>query len=122
MTAVLLMVAGSIGALLRYEVELAVRRHTVSDFPRGTLIINVSGSFALGVLVGLAAHHGIPTTVVVIAGTGLLGAYTTFSTFSFDTVSQAGRGQWRAAAVNMGASLVLGLGAAAFGLVIGQAL
>jgi len=74
------------------------------------------------VLVGLAAHHGIPTTVVVIAGTGLLGAYTTFSTFSFDTVSQAGRGQWRAAAVNVGGSLVLGLGAAAFGLVIGQAL
>ncbi len=122
MTAVLLMVAGSIGALLRYEMELAVRRRTVSEFPRGTLIINVSGSFALGVLVGLAAHRGIPTTVVVVVGTGLLGAYTTFSTFSFDTVSQAGRGQWRAAAVNVGASLVLGLGAAAVGLVIGQAL
>jgi len=121
-TVVLLMVAGSIGALLRYEVELAVRRRTVTDFPRGTLIINVSGSFALGALVGLAAHHGIPATVVVVVGTGLLGAYTTYSTFTFDTVSLASRGRWGAAAINLGVSMTLGLSAGAIGLVVGHAL
>jgi len=121
-TLALLVVAGGLGALLRYEVELRVRRRTGPDFPYGTLLINVTGSFALGVLVGLAAQHGVSSTVVTVAGTGLLGSYTTFSTFSVDTVGLAERGRTRAAAANLGASLVLGLGAAALGLVVGHAL
>jgi fluoride exporter len=122
MTVVLLLVAGAAGALLRYEVEFAVRRRTGSDLPVGTLVINVSGSLALGILLGVAEHHGVSTTLVTVAGTGLLGAYTTFSTFSVDTVGLLERGRTGAALANLGASLVLGLGAAGLGLLLGHAL
>jgi CrcB protein len=121
-TLALLVVAGALGALLRYEVELAVRRRLGPDFPYGTLVINVSGAFALGVLVGSAAHRGVPASVVTVVGTGLLGAYTTFSTFSVDTVGLVEHARPRAAAVNLAASLVLGLGAAAVGLLVGHGL
>ena len=122
MTVALLVLAGGVGALLRYEVELLVRRTLGPEFPWGTLVINVSGSFVLGVVVGLAAHDGVPTSVATVVGTGLLGAYTTFSTFSVDTVGLLEHGRFRAAAANLGASLVLGLAAAGIGLVIGQSL
>ncbi|MGD0881777.1 MAG: fluoride efflux transporter CrcB [Acidimicrobiales bacterium] len=122
MTAVLVAVAGAAGALLRYEVELTVRRRKGAHLPFGILLINVSGSFVLGVLAGLAEHHGIPASVVTVAGTGLVGAYTTFSTFSFDTISLVELGRLRAAVGNLAVSLVLGMGAAGVGLVIGHAL
>ncbi len=115
-------VAGAVGALLRYEVELAVRRRSGAHLPLGILLINVSGSFVLGVLAGLAEHHGVPASVVTVAGTGLIGAYTTFSTFSFDTISLVELGRLPAAVVNVGASLVLGLGAAGIGLAVGHGL
>ena len=117
-----LLMAGGCGALLRYEVELGVRRRLGPAFPFGTLLINVSGSFALGLLVGLAEHSGVRPAVVTVLGTGLLGAYTTFSTFTFDTVGLTERGKTGAAAANLGASLVLGLAAAALGLAAGHAL
>ncbi len=121
MTILGLLVAGGCGALLRYEVELNVRRRLGPSFPFGILVINVTGSFLLGLLVGLAEHHGVRPAVVTVLGTGLLGAYTTFSTFTFDTVALAERGRIVAAAANIGASLVLGLGAAALGLAAGHA-
>ena len=76
----------------------------------------------LGLLTGLADHQGVPTGVLTVVGTGLLGAFTTFSTFTFDTVGLAERGRIGGAAANVGASLVLGLGAAALGLLAGVAL
>ncbi|MGA2836930.1 MAG: fluoride efflux transporter CrcB [Acidimicrobiales bacterium] len=122
MTVVLVTVAGAVGALLRYEVELTVRRRRGAHLPLGILLINVSGAFVLGVLAGMAEHHGVPTSVVTVAGTGLIGAYTTFSTFSFDTVSLVEHDRLRAAVANVAVSLVLGLGAAAAGLLVGHAL
>jgi CrcB protein len=121
-TIVLLMIAGGAGALLRYEVDRAVQRRSHRDLPLGIAIVNVSGSFALGVLVGLAEHRGIPARTVTVVGTGLLGAYTTFSTLSFDSVALLGAGRRRAALGNLGLSLALGLGAAALGLLVGHAL
>ena len=115
-----LVLAGAGGALLRYEVELHVRRRLGSSFPYGTLLINVSGSFALGLLVGLAERHGVRSSVVTVLGTGLLGAYTTFSTFSFDTLELVESRRSGAAWANVGASLAVGLGAAALGLAIGH--
>jgi len=115
-----LVLAGAGGALMRYEVELHVRRRFGSSFPFGTLLINVSGSFALGLLVGLAERHGVRAGVVTVLGTGLLGAYTTFSTFSYDTVGLAQRGKSGAAWVNVAASSAFGLGAAALGLAVGH--
>ena len=122
MTLVLLVLAGAVGAVLRYEVERAVRRRSRSDLPVGILLVNVSGSFALGLVVGLAEHLDIPSLVVTVVGTGLLGAYTTFSTFSVDTVALAERGRVGAAAANIGVSLVAGLAAAALGLALGHLL
>lgn len=121
MTILGLLVAGGCGALLRYEVELNVRRRFGPSFPFGILVINVTGSFLLGLLIGLAEHHGVRAAVVTVLGTGLLGSYTTFSTFAFDTVALAERGRVVAAATNIGVSLVLGLGAAALGLAAGHA-
>lgn len=115
-----LIVAGAGGALLRYEVELRVRRRLGPAFPYGTLLINGSGSFVLGLLAGLAEHHGVGAALVTVLGTGLLGAYTTFSTFAVDSVGLAERGRLRTSVVNIGASVVLGLGAAGFGLAVGH--
>jgi len=105
-----LLLAGAVGGRLGPE------------FPWGTLVINVTGAFVLGLLTGLADHRGVPGAVLTVVGTGLLGAFTTFSTFAFDTVGLAERGRPGGAAANVGASLVLGLGAAALGLLAGVAL
>ena len=83
--------AGALGALLRYLVDQLVQRRAGSDFPLGILVVNLSGSFVLGVLVGVGAHHGLSAPWVTVLGTGLIGAYTTFSTFTFDTVRLAER-------------------------------
>ena len=114
MTVALLVVAGACGALARYEVELAVRRRAVGSFPYGTLLINVSGSLVLGVLAGLAAHNGVSARVVTVAGTGLLGAYTTFSTFEMETDLLAEGGEFVKAALYVILSVALGF-VAAFG-------
>jgi CrcB protein len=85
-------------------------------FPWGTLVINVSGSFLLGLLAGLALFHGFPATARVILGTGLCGAYTTFSTFTYETVRLVEEGAVNEAVRSALGSLVLGAGAAAAGL------
>jgi fluoride exporter len=121
-TVLLVVGAGACGALLRYLVERTVHLRLGPGFPFGTLLINVSGSFVLGFVVSVAAHHHLPASVVTVVGTGLLGAYTTFSTFSFDTVSLLERGRPRASASNVGLTLVAGLGAAAAGLALGSVL
>jgi CrcB protein len=117
-----LLIAGAVGALLRYRVDHLVQRwssSTGSEFPAGILVVNMSGSFVLGVLTGSAVHHGVSASWLTVAGTGLIGAYTTFSTFTFDTVSLAENGEWGAAVLNVLVSVVCGLGAAAAGLALG---
>ena len=120
MTAVEVVVAGAVGAVLRYLVDRTVQRRAGSDFPLGTLVINVSGSLVLGILVGSAVHHGVSTGELTVAGTGLIGAYTTFSTFSFDSVRLLENGEWAPLTLSVVASLAAGLGAAAAGLALGS--
>ena len=91
---------------------VVVQRRMGSDFPLGILVVNLSGSLVLGVLVGSATHHGLSPFWLTVAGTGLVGAYTTFSTFTFDVVSLAENGEWGASALNILFSLGGGLGAA----------
>jgi len=76
--------AGAVGAVLRYLVDRLVQGRVASDFPYGTLVINVSGSLVLGFLTGAALHHGLAAGWLTVLGTGLIGAYTTFSTFSLE--------------------------------------
>lgn len=108
--------AGGLGAVLRYAVDLGVARFAGRRFPWGILLVNVSGSFALG-LVTAALPEG-----AFVLGAGLLGGYTTFSTAMLDTVALWRDGARRASAVNAVGMLLLGLLAAGAGLALGAAL
>lgn len=108
--------AGGVGAVLRYVVDLSVARFAGRRFPWGILLVNISGSFALG-FVTAALPEG-----AFVLGAGLLGGYTTFSTAMLDTVALHRDGARRAAAFNAVGMLVLGLLAAGAGLVLGAAL
>jgi CrcB protein len=81
-----LAVAGAVGAPCRYLLDRFVSERIGGRFPWGTLVINVSGSLLLGLIVGAALYHALPNTPKVILGTGFCGAYTTFSTWTYETV------------------------------------
>lgn len=112
--------AGAIGAPARFVVERAARTRWPSRWPWGTFVVNVSGSIALGVLVGLVLAQGVDPDVRTVAGTGFLGAYTTFSTYAYETVRVgADPPPRRGLAVTYACSTVLASAlAAAIGLVI----
>ncbi len=112
------MLAGAVGSLLRYGGDRLVQGRMRSDFPYGTLLVNVSGSLVLGFLTGAALHHGLAPSTVTIYGTGLIGAYTTFSTFTFDTFRLATGDSPVLAVANVAISVAAGLGAALAGLAL----
>jgi len=110
--------AGAGGAVVRYVVDVAIAARLFRAFPVGTLTVNCTGSALFGVLTGLALYHGFPATPKLLLGPGVCGAYTTFSTFSFETVLLAQEGERLNAAVNVGANLVGGCLAAGAGLAL----
>jgi CrcB protein len=112
------LVAAGLGASARYLLDGWVQDRTGGAFPWGTFAVNVSGCLLLGVVVGLGLHHDLGGTVRAVVGTGGLGAYTTFSTFTFETVRLAEDGAVDAAVRNVVASLVVGLTAASAGLAV----
>ena len=113
-------VAGGAGAGLRYVVDRLLTPRSGVGFPVGILVVNVSGSFALGVLTGLGA--AVAPEAALAIGLGLLGGYTTFSTVSVETVLLAQRKRWRDAALNLFGTLVVATAAAVAGLLLGAAL
>jgi len=115
-----LAVAGALGALLRHLVDHLVQRRIRSGFPLGILVVNLSGSLALGFLVASGLRHGIPAAWLTVAGTGLIGSYTTFSTFAFDTVRLAEADRRAVSLLNVAVSITAGIGAAAAGLAVGS--
>jgi len=90
--------------------------------PWGTVIINLSGSLALGLLTGLCGAHLLSTAGLAALGTGFLGGYTTFSTASYETVRLLQGGRRRAALVNLFGVLICGTAAALLGLTVGAAI
>ena len=106
MIAIAFLVAAALGALARALVGQRLNR----AFPTGTLLVNVSGSFALGLL------SGASPAVLTVIGTGGLGAYTTFSSFARDVVALIDEREWVAVAGYVLASLVIGVAAAAAGI------
>lgn len=125
MTWVLVGLFGAVGALARYWVSGVVQRRWPTRFPAGTLVVNLTGALAAGLLVGLAAGRGVSDTVLLTLGVGFLGGYTTFSTWMVETVlaerSGGSVGAWRGA-VNLTVTLFVGIGAAAVAYGLGRAL
>lgn len=108
--------AGGLGAVLRYLADLGVARLAGRRFPWGILLVNLSGSFALGLVT-----TALPDAAFLL-GAGLLGGYTTFSTAMLDTVALWRDGERPASAFNAIGMLVLGLLAAGLGLALGSVL
>ena len=106
---------GGAGSVLRFLVDRAVGARLARTFPYGTLVVNVSGATVLGLLTGLALDHD----AALLAGTALIGAYTTFSTWIFETHRLSEEKQLATAAANLVVSVVLGVAAAALGQTIG---
>jgi CrcB protein len=109
---------GAAGAPSRYLLDGFVQTHTRRAFPWGTFVINASGSLVLGVLTGLALRHGLSSTTKTVLGTGFCGAFTTFSTFAFETVRLAEEGETRAAVVNVALNAVVGTVVGGLGLAV----
>jgi fluoride exporter len=107
-------VAGGVGAVARLLVDTLVRRWASGRFPVGTELINLSGSFLLGLLTGLAAGPMLPSSVHLMVGAGLLGGYTTFSSASLETVRLLQDRRWVAGLVHgLGLVVLCTLAAAA---------
>ena len=111
-------VAGAVGAPLRYVVDVLVSERIAGAFPLGTMVVNISGAFVLGLITGLAMYHGLPRSSREILGIGLVGAYTTFSTFSLETMQLFEDGELQSAATNIAVSLLAGGLAAAAGIAL----
>ncbi|WP_127819795.1 fluoride efflux transporter CrcB [Microbacterium sp. CPCC 204701] len=110
-------VSGGLGAALRYVADRLLTPAHGGRFPVGILVVNVSGSFVLGLLTALGTT--IAPELAVAAGIGLLGGYTTFSTVSVETVLLAERRRWRDAALNLFGTLALAVIGAGAGLLLG---
>ena len=117
MQVILIAVAGAAGALSRYGVGNAVGGRS---FPWATLGINLTGSFALGLLLHLARLRGWPDDVTLPIAVGFLGAFTTFSTFSVETFDLLRTDRALEAAVYVGLSVIGGLAAAALGYAVAR--
>lgn len=105
---------GGLGAVGRLLVDRAVTARMGGAFPYGTLVVNVSGSVLLGLVTGLALPHD----AALLAGTAVIGSYTTFSTWVFDAQRLTEQRRGRAAVVDIVVSVVLGVAAAVLGRAI----
>lgn len=123
MTWIAIAVFGALGALARYGVSGIVQRLWRTTFPVGTLVVNLSGAFAAGLLLGIASMRTVGEIVILAGGVGFLGGYTTFSTWMVETVLAAesgGRSGTRRAAENLVIPLVGGVIAVSVGFALGR--
>lgn len=111
-------IGGGLGALARYHLEGVLAPRQRSPFPLSTLVVNVSGSLLLGLLVGMTLSGRLPGQALVWGGTGLLGAFTTFSTFTYETVRLIEDRAWGYAWWNLALSGPLAFGGAALGYLL----
>ncbi|MET0886015.1 MAG: fluoride efflux transporter CrcB [Mycetocola sp.] len=109
-------VAGGLGAMARFALDSVISASSRARIPVGTLAINVSGSFLLGLATGLLLGKLISVDMLAVAGTGFLGGYTTFSTASTQTVDLIRAGHYIDAAVYASGMLLGSVAAAAAGL------
>lgn len=123
MPIVLIAVGGAAGAVARFLVDQWVTERVGSTFPWGTLIVNASGSFVLGVLFALAIEgDAMPSSVRLPVMVGFIGAYTTFSTFALETWRLVEAGSPVLGLLNLAGSCAVGLIAIVGGLSVGRAI
>ncbi|WP_327347759.1 fluoride efflux transporter CrcB [Streptomyces europaeiscabiei] len=118
----LVIVGGMVGASLRYLTDRAVQSRHDTVFPWGTFTVNVAGSLVLGVLTGAVTTGAATSHLQLLLGTGLCGALTTYSTFSYETLRLAQDGARFHVVANAVGSVVAGLGAAFVGMALAEAL
>ena len=112
MTVLVVFLGAALGAPARYLLDRFVQSRHSSDFPWGTLTVNVVGCFLIGFFVG--------TAWMPLLGVGFCGGLTTYSTFSYETVKLLETERYRLALLNVVVSVALGLGAAALGLALSR--
>jgi CrcB protein len=118
-----LALAGALGTLARYWLTGAVHRITRETFPLGTLVVNVAGCFLIGLVMQMVREHasfGPETRVIVVVG--LLGGFTTFSAFGYETMELLRGGAWGPAVINVCGNVLLGLSGVWLGSVAGRVL
>jgi CrcB protein len=108
---------GALGAVARYIITLACARFIGLGFPYGTFVINISGSFVLGYVAAAFAHRErISHPMYLAVAVGFIGAYTTFSTWTYDSEALMRNSEWLKAAANLLGSIVVGLIAVRMGV------
>lgn len=123
MALALIALGGAGGAVSRYLVDTLVSERVGAEFPWGTFVVNMTGSFVLGVLFALAVERDVlPSDIRLPVMTGSVGAYTTFSTLMLETWRLAETGSTVAAVANIVGSVAVGLTVMAGGLVVGRAI
>lgn len=125
MTWLLIGVMGALGSLARYGVSGAVQRRWQTTFPVGTLVVNVTGAFGAGLLLGIATGRSVPDITLLAAGVGFLGGYSTFSTWMVETVLVAesgGRSGVRRAIENLAVPMAVGVVVVWIGFTIGRSI
>ena len=116
-------VAGFCGAASRYWLDGVVTRLVGAGFPWGTFVVNLSGCFLIGLLTTVLTERLLPHPDLRVAVTiGFIGAYTTFSTFAYETLRQLQDGSVALAVANVAGSVVLGVAVAWAGVALGRAL
>lgn len=105
---------GAAGAVCRYVVDFVVTQRLTGVFPWGTWTVNVGGSLLIGVIAGVAARTGGAALWEAAAGAGFCGAFTTFSTYMYETLQLIERRAWWEAMWNL-ATLIVGIAAASVG-------
>jgi len=119
----LIAIGGAAGAVSRYAVDDSLTRLFGGAFPVGTLVVNLSGSFLLGILFALVIERStLPSDIRAPVMIGFIGAYTTFSTWMLESARLMEDGAWLLAAANLGGSVLLGLLAVFAGLAVGRAI
>lgn len=119
----LVAVGGAAGSVCRYLTGLAMTRWLGNGFPWGTITVNIVGSFVIGLLTELIARKvSMPMETRLLLVVGFLGGFTTFSSFSLDTMALFERGESLSAFAYVAASVLLSLGAAFGGLALGRSL
>jgi fluoride exporter len=108
-TITLVGIGGAIGSMLRYLASTGIQSKFLSAFPYGTMCVNISGCFLIGIIYGLAERNNISPEWRLLLATGICGGYTTFSTFSYESLSLLRDGEIFYATAYIASSVVLGI-------------